>query len=400
MLSPQQIPALNVRVRLSGGRILPFIVSVVMLLLLASCQSTPRGQAAFQRVELAGRVPADGQLLLADVGGDAATDVLLLSRQPGRLAWFENPGWQPHQIPLVADVLHGVAAYNPPGSSAPGGLAVNGRFSQPGAGTRQQLIWLQSLGRDVAQQDWTSSLIRDDVLPGSLVWADMTGTGRQILVALPGLEAYTLPRRLSLPWGFMPLTQEPVLPNRLRVYDWDVDGRDDLLVVNSKGLDIMALASRGLFVDEFSLISADDRSASPAAGFADVGVGQLGRPGLRFVATLSVDARQLMVFRPNSDERLPWVSETLDDALDAALVLKVADLNRDNVDEILVGHANGVTVYYYAAEQPHWQHYSIESGIAIADIQILPLTGGGFPDIVTAPAETGPLLLFQNRLRD
>lgn len=372
------------------------------LLLLAGCQSAPGGQASFQRIELADRVPASGQLLLADMGGDAATDIVLMNRQPGRLGWFESPDWQFRQIPLVADALHGVAAYRTPDSAGPASLAVNGRFSQPGAGTRQQLIWLQNPGPDGAQQIWPQSLIRSDVQPGMLLWADMTGTGRQILVTLPGLEAYTLPRRLSRPWGMVPLTQDPLSPVRLRVVDWDLDGRDDLLVAGDSGLDIMALASRGLYVDEFNLLSVPSPSATQRVlpGFTDVGVGQSGRPPLRFVATLSGNGSQLTVFRPNSDEALPWVSDIVTDSLVSAAVLRVADLNRDRVDEIVVGDADGLSVFYYVEEQQRWRRYTVEGGVAIADLQILDLTGNGLPDIVTAPAQTGPVLLFRNRLQN
>lgn len=397
----QQIPVKQTPPVRSTGRPVFYGCLVWLVMALAGCQSAPGGQASFQRIELAERVPANGQLILADLGGDSATDILLMSRQPGRLAWFESPGWQLHQIPLVADALHGAAAYRPPGAAVPSSLALNGRFSQPGAGTRQQLIWLQNPGRESGQQAWAVSLIRSDVQAGALLWADMTGTGRQILVTLPGLEAYTLPRRLSRPWGMMPLAQDPLPPARVRVFDWDLDGRDDLLVAGDSGLDIMALASRGLFVDEFSLLPA--RSPSDRAepqptrgGFLDVGVGQSGRPGRRFVAALSADAVQLMVFRPNADERLPWVQEIITDTLVSASVLKVADLNHDSFDEIIIGDAGGLTVYYFTEDQQQWRRYSVDSGLAIADIRIQDLTGSGFPDIVTAPAEPGPVLLFRN----
>lgn len=396
-----QIPAESIPTRQVAGRTFLFSGMAFVLLALLACQSAPRGQAPFQRIELAGRVPANGQLLLADLGGDITTDILLMNRQPGRLVWFESPGWQLHQISLIADALHGVAAYSPPGDSAPASLAVNGRFSLPGAGTSQQLIWLQNPGRASAQQPWSSSVIRSDVQPGPLLWADMTGTGRQILVSLPALEAFTLPRRLSRPWGVMSLARDPLPSSRVRVFDWDLDGRDDLLIASESGVDIMALASRGVFVDEVNLLSASPQTEltapqQAARGFIDVGVGQSGRPGLRFVATLSASAEQLAVFRPNADESLPWVQEIIADSLVSASVLKVADLNGDAVDEIIVGDANGLTVYYFLADQQLWRQYSLGSGVSIADIRIQDLTGNGFPDIVTAPAETGPVLLFQN----
>lgn len=402
MISPLLIPAYRKRVRLANTRTDLFVISVSVMLLLAACQSVPRGQAAFERITLAERVPANGQLLLADLGGNEAPDILLMHRQPGRLSWFQNPDWQPQQLSLVADILFGVAAYRPPGHSGPASLALNGRFSQPGAGTRQQLIWLQNPGRSSPQADWPASLIRDDVKPGMLLWADMTGNGRQILVTLPDMVAFTLPQHLSRPWGGIPLIPDPLPVHRARVYDWDLDGRDDLIVAGDKGLDIVALASRGLFVDEFNLlaVNAEADASAAGAGFMDVGVGQSGRPALRFVATLTADGSQLHVYRPDSNNTRAWVGEIVAESLSAASALKVADLNGDSLDEIIVGHGDGLTVYYYDAALQYWHQYTIDSSVAVADLQIMDMTGSGFPDIVTAPAQPGPVQLFQNRLRD
>lgn len=412
MLSPQWIPcALTADCCFKCGRVLLRVSILCAVAMLAACQSAPSGQASFRRVELADRVPANGQLLLADVGGDAAIDIVVMNRQPGRLVWFENPGWQLKQIALVADSLHGMAAYNPPDSGGPASLTLNGRFSQPGAGTRQQLVWLQNPGREAAHQPWPVSLIRDDVQQGMVLWADMTGTGRQILVTLPALDAYTLPRNPARMWWAVPLTQDPLLFRRVRVFDWDLDGREDLLVAGDTGLDIMALASRGLFVDEFNLISVapagnrDEQSSElsgnlPTSGFMDVGVGQSGRTAGRFIATLSTDARELMVFRPDGDENLSWVGESITNSLLSAAAIRVADLNRDSIDEIIVGHAHGLSVFYFVTDQQRWRQYSVESSVAIADVQVQDLTGNGFPDIVVAPAETGPVLLFQNQLQN
>lgn len=415
MPSPYLNPTQFAPVRpMSSRGVLPAVLSSLLVVILTACQSAPGGQASFRRVEISDRVPANGQIVLANFGGNAAADILLMGRQPGRLAWFENPAWTLHQIPLIADTLQGVAAYSPPrradnGAAVPASLALNGRFSQPGSGTRQQLVWLQNPEQTVSaatsqsapdampEATWTSSLIGDNVAPGALLWADMTGTGRQILVTLPALQAYTLPRRLSRPWGMMPLAQDPLPITRMRVFDWDLDGRDDLLVAGAAGLDIMALASRGLFVDDFTVLSSEPGDMATSAGFMDVGVGQAGQPLQRFVATLAADARQLIVFRPDPEAGPSWRREIIDDSLVSAAVMEVADLNRDSVDEIIVGDANGVTVFYYQAEQQRWRRYSVDGGIAIADIQIRDLTGNGFPDIVTAPAETGPVMLFQNR---
>lgn len=381
--------------------------TAALALLLTACQSVPGGQASFQRLVIHERVAANGHVLLADLGGDSGTDIVLMSPQPGRLSWFRNPDWEMQSIPFVADVLHSAAAYAPPAPAAasrpPASLALNGRFSHPGSGTFQQMIWLQNPGRERSQQTWAGSLIRDDAQPGQLLWADMTGTGRQILIALPTLEAYTLPRQAALTsgraWGRMALVPDPSRgPQqiiRARVHDWDLDGRDDLLLAGGEGLDLMALASRGRFVDEFGLITREGAGGS-GAGFLDVGVGQSGRPARRFIAVLSDNGDSLLVFRPGGPGNRDWRAQILSESLNAARVLKVADLNRDDSDEIIVGSNDGLSVYYYDAELDHWGQYALEADVAIADIEIDDLNGNGFPDIVTAPAGPGPVLLFQN----
>jgi hypothetical protein len=81
-----------------------------------------------------------------------------------------------------------------------------------------------------------------------------------------------------------------------------------------------------------------------------------------------------------------------------AHVLQIADLNQDGIDEIIVGGESGLQVFYYLVETPRWQRYVLAAS-ALSDVQIADLNADGYPDIVSAPAEPGALLLFQNRGR-
>ncbi|MDP3516751.1 MAG: VCBS repeat-containing protein [Pseudohongiella sp.] len=367
----------------------------ICLLLMTGCQSGAVVRASFQTIELAARVPGNGQVLLADIGGDTRTDVLLMSRRPGRVYWFENPAWQFLEIPLLADELRAVAAHSLPVGS-PASLTVAGRFSVPGSGTRDQLIWLQNPGRDQIHNSWAASDIRSDVAPDALLWANLSGSGTRVLVASPELEVYTPRQVRSRTWSTMSLLLESTPPIlRLRAYDWDLDGREELLAAGPAGVDVIALASRGQFVDEYLLLDSAD-----TGGFLDVAPGQAAvldqSADKVFVAALSADGTQLSVYR--RDTAGGWRQDQVPDTLAGARVIQVADLNQDRIDEIIVGGNSGLQVFYYQAELSMWRRYALHAG-GVSDVQIIDLDADGFPELVTAPAEPGPLLLFQNRGR-
>jgi hypothetical protein len=370
-------------------------ISVFGMLLLTACQATGFTRASFQIDPLAARVPGGGQLLLADIGGDLRADVLLMNRRPGRVYWFENPSWQLYQIPLMADELSAIATHSLSAGS-PVSLTLAGRFSIPGSGPRDQLIWLQNPGRELIDDTWTATNIRMDVTPDALLWADLSGTGNRVLVASPELGVY-MPSR-ARGWSTMSLLLESTPPiTRLRAYDWDGDGREELLAAGPLGVDVTELASRGQFVDEFLLLQ-----ASGSGGFMDVAAGQSG-PSPQgteadFVAALGASSPQLYVFRPAPEVVSGWRMEIVPVPGSGAHVLQIADLNQDGIDEIIVGGESGLQVFYYQAETPRWQRDALAAG-AVSDVQIADLNADGYPDIVTAPAEPGALLLFQNRGR-
>jgi hypothetical protein len=370
-------------------------IPVFGMLLLTACQATGFTRASFQIDPLAARVPGGGQLLLADIGGDLRADVLLMNRRPGRVYWFENPSWQLYQIPLMADELSAIATHSLSAGS-PASLTLAGRFSIPGSGTRDQLIWLQNPGRELIDDTWTATNIRMDVTPDALLWADLSGTGNRVLVASPELGVY-MPSR-ARGWSTMSLLLESTPPiTRLRAYDWDGDGREELLAAGPLGVDVTELASRGQFVDEFLLLQ-----ASGSGGFMDVAAGQSG-PSPQgteadFVAALGASSSQLYVFRPAPEVVSGWRMEIVPVPGSGAHVLQIADLNQDGIDEIIVGGESGLQVFYYQAETPRWQRDALAAG-AVSDVQIADLNADGYPDIVTASAEPGALLLFQNRGR-
>ncbi len=370
-------------------------ISVFGMLLLTACQATGFTRASFQIDPLAARVPGGGQLLLADIGGDLRADVLLMNRRPGRVYWFENPSWQFYQIPLMADELSAIAAHSLSAGS-PASLTLAGRFSIPGSGTRDQLIWLQNPGRELMHGTWTATDIRTDVTPDALLWADLSGTGNRVLVASPELEVYTPTRARG--WSTMSLLLESTPPiTRLRAYDLDDDGREELLAAGPLGVDVTELASRGQFVDEFLLLQ-----ASGSGGFVDVAAGQSG-PSPQgteadFVAALGAYTPQLYVFRPAPEVVSGWRMEIVPVPGSGAHVLQIADLNQDGIDEIIVGGESGLQVFYHQAETPRWQRYELAAS-AMSDVLIADLNADGYPDIVSAPAEPGALLLFQNRGR-
>src|SRR5690606_29752110 len=224
------------------------------LCLLSACQTGFGSRAVFQRITLESTLAPSARAELADVGGHLAPAIVVMTHRPGRLYLFENPTWRNHQVGVTADEFSGLAVLPKIQGEAGADLALSGRFSQPGAGTYEQIIWVRNEGRQADENLWTFSPVRSDIQPGDLFTADMSGAGRRVLCSLPDLAIHSRVRS-QRQWVTTPLLDNPPSTPRVRVFDWDLNGRDDLLVMSDRGLDILALASRGRFVDEFRLFA-------------------------------------------------------------------------------------------------------------------------------------------------
>src|SRR5690606_24893756 len=112
------------------------------LCLLSACQTGFGSRAVFQRITLEATLAPSARVELVDVGGHLAPDIVVMTHRPGRLYWFENPTWRNHQVGVTADEFYGLAVLPKIQGEAGADLALSGRFSQPGAGTYEQIIWL------------------------------------------------------------------------------------------------------------------------------------------------------------------------------------------------------------------------------------------------------------------
>lgn len=376
-------------------------------LLLSQCSTTPpeRPFVSFQRHIIDTRFDDNSQLLLTDIDGDGAPDIVVMQRQPARLSWYRNPDWAAGALSVGAARLYEMRTLDVTGNGVED-IALLGDFAPdatvPDAADdsppERQLRWLENPWLSSCQQrppyGWESHRVASTTAD-AFVGVDPSGTGRMVLLSMPEQILYAPSHSPRLPWASVPLREPWRDAASMLVYDWDGDGRDDVLVARRDGIGIMALASRSHFVDWFDLLSTD-------APLRMVGVGHSGRASRRFIAAIEAPER-LVLFRPSPDATQPWTREVLVEQLPGVNGLQVLDLSRDGYDDVLLslaGEGPSVLVYRYQPESRIWHPITVDNGSAgVSSLATGDVTGNGFPDIVVLNATTGQIVLHQNRGR-
>lgn len=393
-------------------------------LLLSQCSSVPpeRPFVDFQRYIINTRFDGESQVLLADIDGDGGRDIVVMQQRPARLSWYRNPDWAARAIPVGAIELYQAEAIDVNGSGV-ADLAVLGTFvtgaavtgaagaagetGKPGefadvegaAASERQLRWLENPWRLDIEPDravsWSSHRIATTT-SDTFISLDPAGTGSISLLATPGQTLLAPSARPSRPWPAVQL-QEPWRDVRTTlVYDWDGDGRDDVLIARQRSVGVMALASRGRFVDWFEVLTTE-------APLRMLGVGHSGRAARRFIAAIE-ESERLVVFRPHPDAALAWQREVVAERLPGVNGMQVLDFARDGHDDVLVslaGDGPSLLVYRYLPDSRVWEPIIVDSGRAgVASFTTGDVTGNGFLDIVVLNATTGQIVLHQNRGRD
>ena len=395
--------------------IVRFRVTIMFSALLAACQVADAqcDFVSFERIVLDDQMPGGYGVEVADVDRDGLVDVIALATNPAQLNWYKNPGWEKYPIRTATQANIDVASHDVD-NDGDVDLALASSFKLDASTEGGLIHWLENPGDPVMNQEWQLHYI--DEIPAShrIRWGDLNGDEKQELINLPiigigasrpeydvnsQLKAYSIPNNLSVDrWQGIVLDQSLQLSHGMNVTDWDDDGRQDILTASFYGVHLFQLATRGQSVARTWLGMGKQGAERPAIGSSEVGEGVIAG-GRRYIATIEPwHGNEVVVY--TKGESTLWDRTVIDDQIANGHGLLVADLNNDNIDEIIAGGRSQpyqLVIYHRPEDSSGWQRIGLdEGGIAVSGLAVNDLNGDGYLDIVAIGSGTGNVIYYEN----
>ncbi len=410
-----------------------------MFFALCVCVCSAAQVPRFRTVVLDDNFPGGYQVKVADVDGDGKPDVVALGEtSAGKVAWYKNPSWKGY--PISGDGTKNnidLALYDIDGDGELE-IAVASDFQLRDSTAGGTISWLKR-GKSL-DQPWRVHRIDAEPTAHRLRWADVDGDGRKELACAPilgpgsrapeydqapaRLVLYRIPKEdLTSPWPKEVVDETLPVMHALEVYDFDGDGRDELLTGSFEGVhlfDFEGTAENGRW--RKIQLCAGDQSEKSTRGSSEISVGHL-RGGKRFIATIDPwHGNQVVVYLPpaswHTDKEPPpaprqnppalWKRHVLDDSLSQGHALCCADFNGDGSDEIIAGFRGrdgGISIYCATDNSgTRWQKSVLNEGeIAAQGFSVFDFRpedfsakGDRFPDFVATGGSTHNVHLYIN----
>jgi Aldos-2-ulose dehydratase, beta-propeller domain/FG-GAP-like repeat len=386
--------------------------------------SADRSPVLFQIVDVCRSFPGGYQVTVGDMNGDGRLDILALGESPGGVDWFENPGkvsaeWTRHAITGSSTVRNiDLAVYDIERKGRPD-VAVASDFDL--AHSERGLVdWFRRLPDKPSE--WAAGRIGPDPGVHRIRWADIDGDGRRELITVPivgkgakqpGLQE--APARLRChwipadplrdPWPGNVIDETLTVVHGIRVFDWDGDGRDDLLTASNQGIHLFQSSGKKPDLTWTKRqLAAGHAGQPPNCGSSEIGVGRV-KSGKRFLASIEPwHGNEVVVYTPTSgDEKSTsdWKRDVIDDSLRAGHALCCADLDGDGNDEIIAGYrGEGTSLYGYRLAgdgSKGWTRFVIDAGgIAAQGCVAADVNGDGRIDLVATGGKTHNVRLYLN----
>jgi len=383
--------------------------------------------------------PGGYQVKVADVDGDGRPDVVALGETPaGQIAWYKNPSWKRYPISMDGTKNNIDLAIHDIDGDGELEIAVASDFQLRDSTSGGTISWLKR-GKSL-DQPWQVHQIDAEPTSHRVRWADVDGDGSKELVCAPilgrGAKAprydqapaplvlYRVPKgKLTQPWPKEVIDETLHVTHALEVYDFDGDGRHELLTGSFEGVHLFDLEGKGENARWRKIrLCRGNQEGGSARGSSEVCVGHL-RGGRRFIATIEPwHGNEVVVYLPPGSEKggkesssqraktssSPWERHVLDDSLSQGHALCCADFNRDGSDEIIAGfRGRGGGIYIYCASDQsgtRWEKFVLNEGeIAAQGFSVLDLNpadfsgkGDGWPDFVAVGGTTHNVHLYLN----
>ena len=356
----------------------------------------PGGPARFETHTIASDLRGGYQVVAADLNHDGKPDLIALGQGMSELVWFENPTWERHV--LATGVSQMVNCVVLDGGAE---IVLASGFSQRARESKGIVSVLRPDG-DV-RRPWTATeidrlptthrlrLARIDAGPRVVVSAPLTGADAEP----PDYKGAT-PLVYYRPgeWKRRMISDENTgIAHGLLIFDWDGDGRDEILTASFTGIHLFRLENDGRWTR--TQLAAGDPAPWPKSGSSDVAVGSLA--GERFLAAIEPwHGNQVSVYRLVDGK---WARQTIEDKLSDGHALLTADLNGNNRDEVLAGFRGpGGSVYIYTAADAageRWTRETLDGSMNAAACTAADLNGDGRIDL--ACIDGARLKWYENR---
>ena len=338
----------------------------------------------------------------ADVNNDKKLDIVVVTEK--RVLWYAAPSWKQHVIldGITARDNVCIAAHDIDGDGWID-FALGAGWTKIGT--------IQWIGRDKEDPTkWSVHMIGTERWTHRMRFADVLGKGKPQLVVSP-LNKTVGPgvRLTALEIPANPRTDRwrpTVISDNLNRmhnhwhFDFDDNGEIDTLTASQEGVSIIRRQS-----DDFeqSLLPLTSGESHDGAGEIKVGHSKGESP---FVVTVEpMHGNAVVVYSPTKDGF--FEKTTLVDDLTRGHALWMSDLDKDGVDEIVMGHSDEATgkikgpgVFVFDRQQGeagNWSRHTIDNGgIATEDAIAVDLTGDGWPDIVACGRATHNVKLYVN----
>jgi hypothetical protein len=352
------------------------------------------GQAKFTTHEIATGLRGGYQVVVADMNHDGKPDLIALASGLTELDWYENPGWQKHVIVSGIRQPINLAVVNLDKDGIPV-IALAHEFS-PNAARSIGIVSILE-----AQGDPSQPFKRTDIdkLPASHRLRMLNG----LLVNAPltNAEAVAPDYRGKTPlvyykpgeWKRQMLTDEDEgVLHCIYPYDWDNDGRQDLLTASFQGVFLLHTNNDGTWTR--TKLTGGSPDAWPKSGASDVAVGHLGKT--RFLTTIEPwHGNEVAVYEESHKE---WTRNVIDSTLVDAHTLLTGDLDSNKKDVIVAGYrGKGASVNLYRHDGKQWNKSLLdEGGMAAAGCAIADLNGDGRLDVACIGTSSANLKWYEN----
>ena len=203
-------------------------------------------------------IPGGYAVMVADMNKDGRPDILGMTSRVKELPWYENPTWDRHVLVQDVSGLVNMAAHDIDGDGIPE-ISIENEFSMVAAKSRG-LVWLLQHQGD-PREPWKSIFVDELTTSHHVAWADVDGDGTKELVNAPliGADAlapkyednvplvyYHVPKDLGGKWERLLIDDQlSGVLHRVRVVQWDDDGREELLTAGFDGITLHDPAGEG-----------------------------------------------------------------------------------------------------------------------------------------------------------